>query len=90
MSKAIQCRLESYLTTDRATRQKQVLAALRSGPKTARQVMAFLGYSDLNTVRPRLTELAEAGRVVEAGTVWDGWSKRRVTIYKLAESEDRA
>lgn len=78
-------RRESHGKTDKKTRKDQILTALKAGPMTARCVMQVLGYSDLNSVRPRLTELVQEGRVVEAGTVWDPISERNVVLYALKE-----
>ena len=78
-------RRESHSKTDKKTRKDQILTALKAGPMTARCVMQVLGYSDLNSVRPRLTELVHEGLVVEAGTVWDPISERNVVLYALKE-----
>lgn len=78
-------RRESHAKVDKFTRKAEILVALQAGPMTARCVMQVLGYSDLNSVRPRITELVQEGRVVEAGTVCDPISGRKVVIYALKE-----
>lgn len=78
-------RRESHAKVDKFTRKAKILVALQAGPMTARCVMQVLGYSDLNSVRPRLTELVHEGLVVEAGTVWDPISERNVVLYALKE-----
>lgn len=78
-------RRESHSKTDKFTRKAEILVALQAGPMTARCVMQVLGYSDLNSVRPRLTELVHEGLVAEAGTVWDPVSQRNVVLYALEE-----
>lgn len=78
-------RRESHSKTDKFTRKAEILVALQAGPMTARCVMQVLGYNDLNSVRPRLTELVQEGRVAETGTVWDPISGRKVVIYALKE-----
>ncbi len=35
--------------------------------KTDREIMLGLGYSDMNSVRPRCTELVDCGSLVEVG-----------------------
>lgn len=46
------------------TRRKLIYQKLvESGPMTADTLMAAMGYMDPNNVRPRLTELKEAGLV---------------------------
>lgn len=81
-------RRESHGKTDKQTRKDQILTALKAGPMTARCVMQVLGYSDLNGVRPRLTELVHEGAVVEAGVLWDEISKRNVVVYALKEDSN--
>jgi hypothetical protein len=49
---------------------------------TDREVMKSLGFTDPNSVRPRITELIDAGLIKEAGTTTDeltGKKVRRVT-----------
>lgn len=51
-------------------------------PCTDREVMQALGFTDPNSVRPRITELIDAGLIKEAGTTTDeltGKKVRRVT-----------
>lgn len=53
-------------------RRAEVLAWLEAhSPATDRQIMLGLGYSDMNAVRPRITELLDAGRVREVARVRD-------------------
>lgn len=78
-------RRESHGKTDKQTRKDQILTALKAGPMTARCVMQVLGYSDLHSVRPRLTELVHDGIVEETGVLWDEVSKRNVSVYALKE-----
>ena len=78
-------RRESHGKTDKKTRKDQILTALKAGPMTARCVMQVLGYSDLNSVRPRLTELVQEGAVEEVGMLWDEVSECKVSVYALKE-----
>lgn len=49
-------------------RAARVLDWVELHPKvTDREVMIGLGYSDMNAVRPRCTELVDAGSLVEVG-----------------------
>lgn len=41
----------------------------KHGPHTDREVMAGMGFPDMNNVRPRITELVKAGRLMEVGDV---------------------
>ena len=60
-------RNESFLKTDRATRRSIILAALGDEELTARELLSRIGFSDMNFVRPRLTELMQSGIVEAAG-----------------------
>jgi predicted HTH transcriptional regulator len=42
---------------------------LEHGPHTDREVMKGMGFPDMNNVRPRITELLEAHRLMEVGSV---------------------
>lgn len=55
---------ERLRLSDRAQRVLGYIAA--KGPATDRQVMQGLGFSEPNSVRPRITELIEAGLLIEA------------------------
>jgi hypothetical protein len=52
-------------------RHQQIIEVLRAArtPLTDREIMVALGFSDANSCRPRLTELTEAGIVVERGSI---------------------
>ena len=42
---------------------------VKHGPATDRQVMIGLGFTDMNAVRPRCTELIDANRLMEVGDI---------------------
>lgn len=67
-----------------SARAALVLAWVRShGPCTDRQVMAGMGFSEPNSVRPRITELVEMGLLREIGSVrcaTTGKTVRRVDV----------
>lgn len=50
----------------------------RAGPRTDREVMAGMGFTDPNSVRPRITELIEANKLMEVGDVMCPVTKRHV------------
>lgn len=55
------------------------------GPHTDREVMRGMGFKEPNSVRPRITELIEAGKLMEVGNVRcavTGKSVRRVDIRR--------
>jgi hypothetical protein len=61
-----------------------VLKVLRESrvPMTDREVMRALSFSDPNAVRPRITELIDAGIITEAGSVRDGLTGKTVRKVK--------
>lgn len=77
-----QTRKESYMATDRHTRYKEIFGVLHGG-MTAREIAYKLGYSDLNAVKPRLTELMQSGVLHDAGMRWDDLTGRHVTVYEV-------
>ncbi len=51
-----------------SARARQILQHVRRvGPRTDRQLMGDLGFSDMNSVRPRITELCQLGLLCECG-----------------------
>ena len=55
------------------------------GPHTDREVMRGMGFSEPNAVRPRITELIEAGKLMEVGGIRcqvTGKTVRRVDIRR--------
>lgn len=75
----------SLRKVDRETRHRQILDALYMGAMTDRQIMRYLGLRDLNEVRPRITELKQAGRIREGESVVCRESGRRVRTTMLTD-----
>ena len=73
---ALRAGLDAGVIAGRAAAVAAWLAA--HGPATDREVMAGLGFSDPNAVRPRITELVAAGVLVEDGEVLDPVTDRMV------------
>ena len=69
-------------------RQIQIIGALeRTYPMTDRQIMHALGYTDMNAVRPRITELIDAGVLREVGETKCPVTEKRVRICEIAPKE---
>jgi predicted HTH transcriptional regulator len=52
--------------TKLSARAQAVLAwILKHGPHTDREVMSGMGFTDMNSVRPRISELIDAGKLME-------------------------
>ena len=79
-------RRESWLERP-ATRAEAILAVLRASPAplTARQIVYKMGLSDMNSVRPRLTELWNAGKVRIVGKAKDGMTGKSTSLYEAVE-----
>ena len=65
--------------TDKETRQRRIMKVVRGAghPLTDREIKDSLGYVDMNSVRPRVTELVGDGVLVECG-------KRRCGVTGLS------
>lgn len=73
----------------RATRHDEIEVALNAlGPSIPRQIAAYLGYSDLNSVRPRLTE-GTGTRYETLGERIDEATGHWATIYANRKEEPR-
>jgi hypothetical protein len=76
----------------RSERQEKVHATLLAGgPMTDREVMQALGFTDMNAVRPRITELVDAFWCVECGRVEDPTTGKKVRrVRAMTEAERTA
>lgn len=62
-------------------------AARRGGTETYftdRQMMAKLGFTDMNAVRPRITELIDIGLLVEVGAIRCPVTSKKVRVCRAA------
>ena len=75
-----ECRFESYI--QHPIRYDEILNALGDSLMTARMIGDKLGYSDLNAVKPRLSELKKQGRVMVVDKVKDNVTGRNVSVFK--------
>lgn len=81
-------RRESNRLVDRLTRSKKILEAYaRYGPMTARECARKLGFTDLNAVKPRITELCQKGYLRACGKEYDSLTCRNVALFELVEEE---
>ena len=77
--------LLAYKDTDKHTRYADILNAYEvKGPMTDREVATFLGYQDLNRVRPRITELIGLDFLIESGRVRDSITGKTVRLVRRA------
>jgi hypothetical protein len=70
-------------------RCKAILAVLEKDPcylgRTDRMIMAALGFTDPNMVRPRLTEMVKAGILEECGETKDPATGHRVRRVRIKQ-----
>lgn len=63
-------------------RQNIILFILGDKEMTARQIAKAIGFTDLNQVKPRLTELMQAGVIDAIRKQRDPITGRNVSVYK--------
>ena len=76
-----ECQLESWKKFDNAKRCRAILGVMDK-PMTAREIAYKLNFSDLNAVKPRLTEMKERGTVEVIGKSYDALTMRNVSVYR--------
>lgn len=86
MSITQETRRESHARVNKTARYALILGVLRGKQMTAREIAYKLGFSDLNAVKPRLTELHQRGRVQVTGKRVDGVTKKKVAVYEVVDS----
>lgn len=78
--------LQAYHGSDFTPRERAILDVLRASPEpmTDRAIALRLGFSDLNAVRPRISEMLEGEILAEGGTVECAVSGKHVRTVKIA------
>ena len=76
-----ECQLESWKKFDNAKRCRMILSQLDK-PRTAREIAYRLGFSDLNAVKPRLSEMKARGTVEVTKKEKDSITNRKVSVYR--------
>ena len=74
-------RQEAYVVRP-ATRAVEILKVLGYREMTAREIAYELGFTDLNAVKPRLTELKDIGVIEAVGKKLDHITNRNVAIWR--------
>ena len=77
---------ESAIHISRIKRGKMILDALGDTEMTAREIAYKLGFSDLNAVKPRLTEMRDAGIVETCGKKKDEITNRNVAVWRACNN----
>lgn len=72
-------------------RRQQIIEAITEhGPMTVDELMDRLGYHDPNRVRPRLTELTQAGTLCTIGKRQSRRSGKMVAVWAVNEQKETA
>ena len=79
-----ECQLESWKKFDNAKRCRMILDVMDK-PMTAREIAYKLKFSDLNAVKPRLTEMKARGTVEVIRKEKDSITNRNVSVYRRAK-----
>jgi predicted HTH transcriptional regulator len=74
-------RFESYIA--RPIRANEILELMGEEEMTARQIMQKSKYSDMNAIRPRLTELKALGKIEAVGKAYDKATNRSVAVFRV-------
>jgi len=71
--------------TDKMKRREEIFEAYRhfNGGCTDRAIAAYLGYNDLNAVKPRITEMIQDGILEECGNTLDRTTNRTVRVVQI-------
>ncbi len=66
-------------------RAQAIIAWIELHPRvTDREVKDGMGFSDMNCVRPRITEAIDMGELVEVGEVLCPYTRKRVRLVDLS------
>lgn len=90
MSITAECRREAYdqAQTDAPTRRSQIYRTLsQHGPMSSDDLMMLLGYSNPNSIRPRLTDLKDEGKIEAVGKATNA-NGRSVTVWRVTGGQD--
>lgn len=71
-------------------RQNMILEKAKemNKPFTARLMLRWLRFSDPNAVRPRITELCDAGQLVVTGTTRCSVTNKSVSVFRARTEEE--
>lgn len=77
-------RQESYVVRP-ITRARSILEFMGDDSYTAREIAYKMGFTDLNAVKPRLTELKSQGLLEVTGKRYDPITERNVAVWKAVK-----
>lgn len=83
--------MAAWRQLDLGDRNRRICGILeRYGACTDREVCCRMGHSDMNYVRPRITELLKKEVVIGCGTVKCDITERSVRLVRLAKEGEAA
>lgn len=74
-------RFDSYLERP-VLRRNAILECMGERSMTAREIAYEMGFTDLNAVKPRLTELRDMGIIEAIGKTKDKLTNRSVAVWR--------
>ena len=77
-----ECQLDAFMQCAPQQRKAAILKVLGDNRMKARQIAFFLNFSDLNAVKPRLSEMVRSGEVEVIDKAFDTVTKRTVAVYR--------
>lgn len=77
-------RLEAYIQRP-TPRAKQIMEVLGDREMTSREIAQEMGFTDMNAVKPRMTELQSLGRVKAISKKKDPVTNVRVAVWKKVQ-----
>ena len=82
----------TFHSINRVNRSEEILRVYRDrypDSLTDRDVKTILEFSDMNSVRPRITEMVKAGDLKETGTVIDRTTKKPTRTVRWVTDQER-
>lgn len=77
-------RLEAYIQRP-VTRVNQIMQVLGDREMTSREIAQEMGFTDMNAVKPRMTELKNLGKVKAIAKKKDPITNVRVAVWKAVQ-----
>lgn len=78
-------RRASYRQLKPQMRWGKILMTLKGNQMTAREIATKLGFTDMNYVRPRISELQKYGVIQACGATVDPITHKTVAIFEIVE-----
>lgn len=84
---ARECQLEGWMNSAPQKRKAMILEVMGDKPMTARMIAYKIGFSDLNAVKPRLTELKQEGKIEVIDKALDEITGVHVSVYRRRKDD---